>query len=156
QSESALLKFFADHGYFQAKVHTEVNADDKNQLTNIAFRTELGKHARVGKVEIVGPPPAEDLRLERTIRSLRARFTGALVKTGSPYRQTRIRSAVTLIKRELGRQHYLANTVKVKPPNYDPETNRADVSIQVNPGPEVDIRLVGAKLSWIPFLASRR
>ena len=156
QSESALLKFLADHGYFQAKVHTEVNADDQNQLTHIAFRTELGKHARVGRVEIVGPPQVEDQKLERTIRSLRARFTGALVKTGSPYSQTRIKSAITLIKRELAKQNYLANTVKANPPNYDPETNRADVSFQVNTGPEVDIHIVGAKLSWIWFLASRR
>jgi len=61
-----------------------------------------------------------------------------------------------LIKKELGKQNYLANTVKVTPPNYHPDTNRADVSIQVNTGPEVEIRVVGAKLSWIPFLASRK
>lgn len=156
QSEAALLKFFADYGYFQAEVHTEVKNDDQNQLANIAFQTELGKCARVGKVDIAGPPQAEDQKLEHTIRSLRARFTGALLKSGKPYSQTRIKSAVALIKKELGKQKYLANSVKVNAPNYHPETNRADVSIQVNTGPEVDIRIVGAKLAWIPFLASRR
>jgi outer membrane protein assembly factor BamA len=156
QSESALLKFFAEQGYFLAKLDVEVKPDDQNQLTNIAFHTELGKQARVGKVELVGPPEREGQKLERTLRSLRARFTGALVKTGKPYSQTRIKSAMTLIKRELGKQNYLANTVTANPPKYHPETNRADVSIQVNTGPEVDIHIVGAKLSWIPFLASRR
>jgi len=155
-AESALRKFFADHGYFQATVQTEVKTDDENQLTNIAFHVQLGKHARIGKVEIIGPPASEDQRLERTVRSLRARFTGALLKPGKPYGATRIKSALALIKRELGKEKYLANTVKVNPPNYHPEANRADVSFQVNTGPQVDIRIVGAKLSWIPFLSSRR
>jgi outer membrane protein assembly factor BamA len=155
-AESALQKFLADHGYFQAAVQTEVKTDDQNQLTNITFHVQLGKHARIGKVDIVGPPAAEDQRLERTLRSLRARFTGALLKSGKPYGQTRIKSAAALIKKELGKQKYLANTVKVNPPNYHSDTNRADVSIQVDTGPPVDIRIVGAKLSWIPFLSSRR
>lgn len=155
-SESALLKFFAENGYFQAKVQTQVTTDDKNQLTNIAFNTELGKHARIGKVDIVGPPAAEDQKLEHTVRSLRARFTGALLKPGKSYSPTRIKSAAALIKKELGKEKHPASTVKVNPPVYHPETNRADVSMQVNVGPEVDIRVTGAKLSWIPFLSRRR
>ena len=155
-AESALLKFFADNGYFQAKVQTEVNTDDQNQLTNIAFNVQLGKHAGIGRVDIVGPPAAEDRKLERTLRSLRARFTGALLKPGKSYSATRIKSAVALIKKELGKENHPASTVKVNPPAYHPETNRADVSIQVDTGPDVDIRVVGAKLSWIPFLSSRR
>ncbi len=155
-AESALLKFLADNGYFLASVQTEVNTDDQNQLTNIAFNVQLGKHAGIGRVDIVGPPAAEDRKLERTLRSLRARFTGALLKPGKSYSATRIKSAVALIKKELGKENHPASTVKVNPPAYHPETNRADVSIQVDTGPDVDIRVVGAKLSWIPFLSSRR
>ncbi|HEV2697905.1 MAG TPA: POTRA domain-containing protein [Terriglobales bacterium] len=155
-AQSALEKFFADNGYFLAKVQTEVHTDDQNQLTNVAFNVQLGKHARIGKVDIVGPPAAEDRRLERTVRSLRARFTGALLKSGKSYSPTRIKSAVALLKKELGKEKHPANTVKVNPPNYHPETNRADISIQVDTGPEVDIRVLGARLSWIPFLSARR
>jgi outer membrane protein insertion porin family len=155
-SESALKNFFRDHGFFQARVETNIYNDDQNQLTNIAFNTQLGKHARVGKVDITGAPPREDQNLEHRIRSLRARFTGALLKPGKPYGATRIKSAVALIKKELGKQGYLANSVKINPPNYHADTNRADISIQVNTGPKVDIRIVGARLSWIPFVSSRR
>jgi len=155
-SQSALQKFFVSTGYFEAKVQTQVNTDDRNQLTNVAFHVQLGKRARIGKVEITGAPATEDQKLEHTVRSLRARFTGALLKPGKPYGEKRIKAAVALIKKELGSQKHPAGTVKVNPPVFHRENNRADISITVDPGPEVDVRIVGAKLSWIPFMSTRR
>jgi outer membrane protein insertion porin family len=155
-AQSALEKFFASTGFFQAAVQAKVVNDDQHQLTNVAFHVQLGKHARIGKVEITGATPSEEARLERTVRGLRARFTGALLKPGKPYGQKRVKAAVALIKRELGNQKHPANSVKANPPVFHPETNRADISITVDPGPEVDVRIVGAKLSWVPFLGSRR
>ena len=145
-----------DYGYFQANIHTEIQKDDVNQLVNFVFHVELGKHARVGKVEITGPPESESRRLQGAVRSLRARFTGGLLKPGKSYSPTRIKSAVGLIKRELGKQNHPASMVKVNPPVYHPDSNKADISISVNTGPEVNIRVVGAKLSWLPFLSRRR
>jgi len=156
KAEDALHKLFESYGYFQAKVQTEVQNDDVNQLANIVFHVQLGKHAGIGKVDITGPPPSEDRKLEHTVRSLRARFTGGLLKPGKGYTPTRLKSAVALIKRELGKEHHPASTVKVNPPTYHADTNRADISISVDTGPVVDIKVVGARLSWIPFLSSRR
>src|SRR6266498_3534094 len=156
KAEAALEKLFEDYGYFQAKVRTEMQEDQENQLASFVFHSELGKHARVGNVEISGPPESEGRRLQGAIRSLRARFTGGLLKPGKSYSPTRIKSAVALIKRELGKQHHPASTVKVNPPTYHPETNKADISISVNTGPEVNIRVVGAKFSWLPFMSARR
>jgi outer membrane protein insertion porin family len=156
KAEEALHKLFEDYGYFQAKVRTEIQNDDENQLANLTFHIQLGKHAHVGRVEINGPPESEDRRLQHAIQSWRARFTGALLKPGKSYSPTRIKAAVSLMKKELGKEHHPASTVKVNPPTYDPETNKADISISVDTGPEVDIRVAGAKLSWIPFLSGRR
>lgn len=152
----ALHKMFESYGYFQAKVQTDVQNDDANQLANLVFHVQLGKHAGIGKVDISGPPASEDQKLEHTVRSLRARFTGGLLKRGKSYTPGRLKSAVALIKRELGKEHHPASTVKVNPPTYHADTNRADISISVDTGPVVDIKVVGARLSWIPFLSSRR
>ena len=156
KAEAALRTLFESRGYFQPSIRTEVENDDENQLANLTFQVELGKQARIGSVDIVGPPAAENRRLERKIRSLRARFTGALLKPGRPYSETRIKSAVALIKKELGSEHHPASVVKVNPPTYNADTNKADISIQVDTGPEVNISVAGAKLSWIPFLSSRK
>lgn len=155
-AQSALEKFLVQNGYFEAKVDVGSKADDKNQLVHVAFETELGKHARIGKVQISGPPAPEDRKLEHALRSLRARFTGALLKSGKPYGPSRIKSAVTLLRRELGNQKHPAATIKVDPPVFHPETNRADISIHVDLGPEIEVKVIGAKLSWIPFLSTRR
>jgi outer membrane protein insertion porin family len=154
-SESALLKFFQDNGFFQAKVHTEIQLDDSNQLAHLTFNVKPGKHAHIGRVEVRGATPEENRRLEGVMRTLRARFTGALLKRGKPYSPKRIQAATALLKKELAKQHYPANKLVVNPPDYDPKTNLADIAINVDTGPIIEIRVVGAKLSWLPFQSGR-
>src|SRR6266496_2070479 len=124
QVESALVKFFHDNGYFLAKVNTEVRLNDEHQLANIIFNVQLGKHARVGKVEVRGATGEQNRRLEGTMRSLRARFTGALLKRGTLYKPTHIKAAVALLKNELGKQHHPASKVVVNDPVYHADTNK--------------------------------
>ncbi len=156
KAEQALLKYFQDHGFFLAKVHTDVRLDDKNQLAHLTFHVQPGPHAHVGKVEVKGSTPEKNRRLEAVVRSLRARFTGALLKHGTPYSPRRIEAATAMMKSELSKQHYPDNKLVVNPPKYHPETNLADVSITVDTGPRIEIRLVGASLTWIPFQSGRR
>src|SRR2546430_17221100 len=42
------------------------------------------------------------------------------------------------------------------PPQYHQEHNRADLTINVQPGPVVMVRMNGARLSIIPFVSGRR
>lgn len=155
-AESALVKFFRDHGFFLVEIHTEVQLDDSNQLAHLTFHVEPGKHAHIGTVEVRGVKPEENRQLQRAFRSLRARFTGALLKHGKPYSPRRIQAATALVKKKLAKQDYPANKIVVSPPEYHSETNLADVTINVDTGPIIVIRVVGAKLSWIPFLAGRQ
>ncbi len=155
-SEAALVNFFHERGFFEAKVYADVQLDDKNQLANPVFHVELGKHARIGKVEVRGSTPEENRRLEHTMRTLRARFTGALLKTGKPYSQTRIKAATALLKKALGKENHPASKITVNPPEYHADTRRADIAFNVDIGPETRIRVAGAKLSWVPFLSDRQ
>ena len=85
-----------ENGFFLAKVHTDVQLDNDNRLAHLTFHVEPGKHAHIGKVEVQGAKPEEDRKLEGTIRSLRARLTGALLKPGKPYSPKRIQGAIGL------------------------------------------------------------
>ncbi|PYX37481.1 MAG: hypothetical protein DMG81_14025, partial [Acidobacteria bacterium] len=155
-AEKSLLDFLHQNGYFQAEVHATPQIDDANQLVSISFVSRLGKRARIASVNIEGASAPESATLVRALRSLRARLSGALLKSGKPYTPDRIKAATTLLKRSLAKQNHLASTVRENPPKYIPEKNRVDVSFAVSVGPTVTVRTTGAKISSIPFLASRR
>jgi outer membrane protein insertion porin family len=155
-SEGALRDFLHHSGYFQATVHAEPSIDDAHQLVSVNFVIQMGKQARISSVKIEGANQAESARLQHAIRSLRARLSGGLLKNGKPYAPARITAATTLMKKTLTKQNRLASSIKENPPQYNPQTNRVDVSFSVEVGPVVRVRTVGARLSVIPFLAGRR
>ncbi len=155
EAESALVKFLHQEGFFQAQVHAETGFDDVNQLANITFRANIGKRASIGNVEIQGPNTAEAAHLMHSVRSLRARFSGGLLKPGKSYTVNRISEAKTLIHRALASQDYLAAKVDQDPPQYHPYINRADLLFHIDPGPKVIIHTTGARLSIWPFMSGR-
>jgi outer membrane protein insertion porin family len=155
EAESALHKFLRENGYFQGQVHAETALDDFNQIANITFRANMGKRARIGKVEIEGANSAEAADLMHSVRSLRARFSGGLLKLGKTYTAQRISEAQTLIKRSLSSQHYLASKLQLQPPQYHSDTNRVDLTFHIDPGPLVIIRTTGARLTILPFMSGR-
>jgi len=156
RSEEALLHFFQNDGYFQAKAHAEPAIDDAHQLVNIKFFVDLGERARIGRVNIRGIPEQESKNLLKKLRSRRARFTGAQLKPGKPYAADRIKSAIALIKKNLAAKHRLASKVQSSPPQYHADSNLADVSFHVDLGPLINLRVTGARLSLVPFVSRRQ
>jgi outer membrane protein assembly factor BamA len=156
QAEAALKSFLQRQGYFQATVHAEPKIDDEHQLVSVNFIVEMGKQARISAIKIEGPDNPESAELRQSVRSLRARLTGGLLKSGKPYDSARTSAAAAIMKRTLTGQRRLAASVHENPPEYNPETNRVAVSFKVEVGPVVTVKVVGAKLSVIPFLASRQ
>ena len=154
-AEAALLQFLHHNGYFKAQVHAESQIDDANRLVNVTFSVQSGKQARIGTITLNGPSGSEQTSLLRKLRTLRARFTGALLKPGKPYDSERIKAATSLIKKSLTQQHRLASKVEETPPEYHADTNRVDVSFKIEVGPVVLVRTEGARLSAIPFMSGR-
>lgn len=154
-AQQSLGKFLQQNGYFQASVDAIYEIDDSHQIVNLSFTVKLGPQARIGTVTFDGPDATEAARLTRSVRSLRARFTGGLLKSGRPYTHERIKSATSQIRRTLTQQHRLASKVEELPPSYHPETNRVDVTFKTEIGPVVIVRTTGARLTWIPFLEGR-
>jgi outer membrane protein insertion porin family len=155
-AEQTLQEFFHRNGFFQATIHTDSQIDDAHQLVNVSFSVKMGKRARVGEVTFKGPNGRESASLQHSIRSLRARFTGGLLKRGKPYTRERMKVATNLIHRTLSQQRRLASHIQEDPPQYHTETNRIDVSFTVEVGPVVTVRTTGARLSIWPFMSGRR
>ena len=154
-AHAALVKFLQHNGYFEAKAEVTPQIDDAHHIVNVTFSVAMGKQARIGTVALEGTSGTEEAWLLDRTRSLRARFTGGLLKPGKPYSPERIASATKLIKSSLASQHRLASKVNEVPPQYHADTNRVDVAFKVDVGPVVLIRATGARLSRIPFMSGR-
>jgi outer membrane protein assembly factor BamA len=114
---------------------------------NVLYDVNLGRHARLGDIEITGPAPSETAELEKALHSFRARLHGENLKRGQSYDPDRIAKAQRLLQQRLGKENHLAGRINLVPPMYDAETNRAKLHFEVTPGPVVVLRVLGTHIS---------
>ena len=146
QAERALVQFFRQHGYFQAEVRPEVVPNPAHGLADVVFHTDLGVLAKFGVINLSGSTPQETAYLQRKLRSVMARLRGASLKTGTHYSYPRLQSATDYMESVLEKQDYLARSVKLIGAEYDPKTNRADITFNVDSGEVIRVRTAGAHL----------
>ena len=145
-AERTLQRFFTENGYFTARVESESKLDEARLLVDVFFHITLNKRAKFGRVTVTGPAPNEAERLVRALRSLRASLRSASLKEGKRYDPERLQRAIAVIRNKLTQDNRLANEVRLEQPNYDPETNRADVTFRVTLGPTLSVRVAGARV----------
>ena len=146
RAREALLKFFRRTGYFLAQVDPEVQTDQQHGLANVIFRTRLNKRAKFGKVTLQGALPQDNARLQHSLRSIRARLTGSAIRAGKTYSPKTLSNAAQLLEKSLLKKDRLAAQVKLIGAAYDPATNRADITFNVQEGPVVHVKVQGAHL----------
>ena len=146
QAEAALTGYFHRSGFFLAQVRSEIQVDEAHGLANLIFHTDLGPRAKFGTVVIEGATPEQAERLQRRLRSLGATVRATSVKPGKNFVLPRLERATRYLQSSLGKQGYLTSRVRLIGAEYDPNTNRADVKFTVETGPEVKIRVQGARV----------
>jgi outer membrane protein insertion porin family len=155
-AQAELISFLHDNGYFQAQVQPETQLDDQHRLANIIFHVQLGPQAKIGEIDVKGASAAEDRRLLHSMQSFLATISRSSLKPGKTYSPARVKAGVGRLRKYLAKHNYLAAKVEVAPADYHPETNRADLTINVQEGPLVLVKTSGARLSFLPFLEGRQ
>ena len=146
EAASNLLEFFHQTGYFEATVEPELQKDDRHGVVNVLFDVKLRRRSKFGNISIGGLSPEDTTRLEKSLRSLRARIRGAYLKPGKPYSSKKIQSAIKFLQAEMGKQHYLAARVQLVAAKYNPATNRADVDFHITRNRRINIQIAGARV----------
>jgi outer membrane protein insertion porin family len=147
EAQSNLLDFLHREGYFLATVDSRIESDQRRGVVNVVFQVDLKQRARVGQVIITGTTPEETARLEGALRSVRARLRRVYLKTGKSYSLNRLESATAFLRKQLAARNYLAAQVTLISSRYNPQTNSADITFNVVKGPEISVKVIGARIS---------
>ncbi len=144
-----LLRFFRRSGYFLAQVHPEIHTDRQHGVANVIFHTTLGRRAKFGAVQIQGTTPQETKHLQDVAHSFLARLRNSAIRPGKTYKLKTLQNATRYLQTSLMKQGHLAAQVRLIGANYNPQTNRADISFHVLTGPMLKVKVAGAHIwSW--------
>lgn len=146
RARTALMRFFANQGFFQATVEGRTQTDEQHKIVNVIFEVQLHKRAKVGDIKFVGISDKEAAGLRGALGSVWARLKGASLRRGKNYSSEHIQAALPYIQNHLRKEGRLTPQVRLQPRDYHPETNRVDVTFQVAPGPMIEVKVTGARM----------
>jgi outer membrane protein insertion porin family len=141
--ERSLVRLFVSEGFFAATVSGHTEIDDAHRLVNVVFECDLHSRAKISDVAVTGVSAKEGAEVEKALRSFWARITGVSLNPGTTYSQGRIEKSLEHLRAHFRNQGRLAPNVRSEP-TYDSQTNRAELTLTVDPGPIVIVRVEGA------------
>jgi outer membrane protein insertion porin family len=147
RGQRSLLRFVQEEGYFAASVQPEIERDDLHRVVNLVFRTDLKSRAQVGHISLEGVSAREASQILQGLGSLRSKLKRRSLTPGQNYSPQRIQRAGDYIRSYLRGEDRLAPMVRHLSSEYDPGSNRARVTFQIDPGPLVFVRVTGAHVS---------
>ncbi len=146
EAKAALLKFFKQNGYFLADVQSLLQVHKDYGVVNVVYHVKLDTHANFGKVIINGTSPQDTAHLEGVLHSLLARLRNSAIRPGKSFKLRALQNASRYLENALNKQGHLAAQVLLAGAQYHPETNRADVTFDVQAGPIVHVQVEGIHL----------
>ena len=146
KGEGSIQTFLRRNGYFQAEVHPEVHIDEATGLANVDFQIKLNRLAKFGDLAINGPAADQAQHLKNILHSLRARLKGSSVREGKSYSLKSLEKATQYLETRLQSENRLAARVTLIGANFNAETNKADITYDVDIGPIVHGELAGVRV----------
>ena len=130
------------NGYFDAAIRPDVQYEPATQQANITFLVEPGPRAKYGRANVSGDLKAPE---EKVVSW--ANWRRWIIGTWKPVTQTRTRRGLDEIRDEYQDDSRLMARVDLTGMEYDSEGRRAVPSLNIDAGPTVEIRTIGADLS---------
>ena len=146
RARKGLETYFHRIGYFRVQVTPRLEMHPKDGLVDVILQITLNSRAKFGDVTISGTTPEETQYLEGVLHSTMARLQLSAIRPGKTYSLKRLQNATKYLESRLNKQGHLAAQVKLIGAQYHPESNRADVTFNVQTGPIIHAKVVGAHL----------
>jgi outer membrane protein insertion porin family len=132
-----IKQLMEQHGYFHSTVRDEEQAQPDTQQMNILFRISPGPHAKIGHVLVTGPAGYSEGQIQDTAR----------MHPGDYVTVQRVSRALERLRKKYQKQNHLLSQVAIAIRSYLPESDSVDYTLDIQPGPKVDITAEGFKIS---------
>jgi outer membrane protein assembly complex protein YaeT len=141
-AQTGMTRLLESNGLHESRIRPVLNYDPATQQVSIRFVVDSGRRARFTTPLITGDPKMPAREIVRATRWRRWLIGGWHQVT-----QSRVRRGLDGIRSRYERKGRLEARVTLKAMQYDSDTNRSRPSLDINAGPQVRVRAVGAKLS---------
>ena len=144
--KGALLNLFHADGFFLATIDPETQRDEKHLTVNLIYHCTLNRRAKIGELKFPGLPESQGKELRGALSSIWARAKGASLRKGQRFTQARIVKSQDYLRAHLRNSGHLTPIVRLNEPEYRSDANRANLTFEIQPGPLVSVRVVGAHI----------
>ncbi len=127
------------NGFFRASIKPQFDRDPETQQVRIRFVVDHGERARYAKPNIAGAGKDEKKLLDAT------KWQGWF--GWKPVTDARTGEGIDRILRWYRKRNRLEAAVSVEKLDYNSDTERVTPTLKLDPGPKVDVRVIGAGIS---------
>jgi outer membrane protein insertion porin family len=138
-SERRLLD---DNGLYRGKIQSVLDWDHQYQQVNVHFDVQAGRRAHFGPPVFIG-----DLKMDTSRLLSATHFRRWMIHTWKPVTQTRVRQGLDDVRSLYRKDHRLEAKVSLDAMKFNIEDNTATPTIRIDPGPRINVRAIGVKLS---------
>jgi outer membrane protein insertion porin family len=141
KAEDKVRNLLVNNGYYQAAVTSTVKYSDIAQQVNIDFLVDSGRRSHFAPPKLSG-----DIQLSENVVIKATKWKKWFGRGWQPVTQTRIRDGLDGVRSKFEKNDRLLATVQLKSLDNDAETYRATPELEINAGPKVEIKAIGAKV----------
>lgn len=132
-----LRRLLEDNGFYQPRIEPRVELFRQTQQADLYFTVIPGARARIAEMHITGSPGFPPAQVTRA----------AKLRPGKELTAQRLQNALGRLRRFYQKRNYLEAEIGVAERRYVPEKNGVRLVLAVNAGRQVEVKVVGAKLS---------
>ena len=142
QAIASQRRLLESNGLFRPQIQSVLNYESQYQQVHIRFDVDSGTRARLTTPVLQG-----DLKMdaEKIIRATKWRRW--ILNSWKPMTQTRVRQGIDGVRSLYQKDSRLEAKVSMDSIAYDPETQVALPTLRIDPGPRIEVRTIGSKLS---------
>lgn len=127
----------ARNGFYQSTIRVKTVPAGSDHLVDVIYTVDAGKLARVGSVRVEGNSGMTVPKFRRT----------AKLKQGSKVSSNTVPRALSRLRKHYQKTHRLEATVRAGTSLFNPADTRVDYDFNVDRGPTVNVKAVGARVS---------